>query len=295
MGIKVLSLCDGIATGRYALEQLGIPVDVYYASEIEESAIKIAKKNYPDIIEIGDVNNVDGTQYRDVDLVMFGSPCQSLSIVTSKNRKNLDGKSKLFFECHRVLKEVNPKWFLMENVASMKGECKDIISHYMGVQPVFVNSSYFSAQERERYYWTNIPLSNFSDLKPSKEVLKDIMLPESEVDEKFYYSQGYDYIGDRQVCATLHINGHDLIKRVHSPNYKCHTLVTCTGGNRQKKVLVGNRVRKLTPIEYERLQTLPDGYTEGVSMTARYNALGNGWTAKVIMYLLSGICKDILK
>ena len=131
MGIKVLSLCDGIATGRYALEQLGIPVDVYYASEIEESAIKIAKKNYPDIIEIGDVNNVDGTQYKGVDLVMFGSPCQSLSIVTNKNRKNLDGKSKLFFECYRVLKEVNPKWFLMENVASMKGECKDIISHYI--------------------------------------------------------------------------------------------------------------------------------------------------------------------
>jgi len=110
------------------------------------------------------------------------------------------------------------------------------------------------------------------------------------VDEKYYYTCGYDYKGDdKAVCATLHINGHDILKRVQNPKFKCHTLTTCGGGNTQKKVLLNGRVRKLTPIEYERLQGLRDGYTEGVSTTARYTAVGNGWSVPVIAHLLKPI------
>ena len=101
----------------------------------------------------------------------------------------------------------------------------------------------------------------------------------------------FDYNGDKSIAATLHINGHDILKRVHSPNYKCHTLTTCGGGNTQKKVMDNGIPRKLTPIEYERLQGLPDNYTDGVSNTARWTALGNGWTVDVIAHILSYIKK----
>lgn len=215
--------------------------------------------------------------------------CQSFSITQGAKRLNFDGKSRLFFEYLRALEEVHPKYFLLENVASMKDECRDIISSYLGVQPVLINSNCFSAQDRPRYYWTNIPVDT-SNIHECSLTLKDII--ETEVDEKYYYTQDYDYLGDKSVCATLHINGHDILKRVHSPNYKCHTLTAVCGGNQQKKVLVDGRVRKLTPLEYERLQTLPENYTSGISDTQRWNVCGDGWTVDVITHILKGL-KDI--
>lgn len=284
--MKVLSLFDGISCGRVALERADIPVDVYYASEIEPNAIKVTQSNYPDTIQIGDVTKLDTSTLPDIDLLIGGSPCQSLSITMGNKRENLDGKSKLFFEYVRVLNEVKPKWFLLENVASMKDECKDLISSYLGVQPIFINSCRFSAQDRPRLYWTNIPVEMPPPIHP--DVLKDIM--QDDVDEKYYYKCGFDFHGlDKCVCATLHINGHDILKRVHSPNFKCHTLTAVCGGNQQKKVYDNGRVRKLTPIEYERLQTLPDNYTNFVSDGARYKALGNGWTVDVIAHIFNGL------
>ena len=284
--MRVLSLFDGISCGQVALERAGIPVEVYYASEIEATAIKVTQHNYPDTIQVGDVIELDTSSLPEIDLLIGGSPCQSLSITTSTKRQNLDGKSKLFFEYVRVFNEVKPKWFLLENVASMKGECKDIISSYLGVEPIFINSRVFSAQDRPRLYWTNIPV----EVEPptSPDVLKDIM--QDEVDEKYYYNCGFDFHGiDKCVCATLHINIHDMLKRVHSPFHKCHTLTAVCGGNQQKKVYDNGRVRKLTPIEYERLQTLPDNYTACVSDSARYKALGNGWTVDVITHIFRGL------
>lgn len=288
--MNVLSLCDGIATGRYVLDKLQIPVEKYYACEIEPDAIKVAKKNFSDIIELGDLTKLDlGVIEESIDLVIFGFCCQSLSITMSKTREHLEGKSSIFWDCLDILNKVNPRYFFVENVASMTDECRDIISQNLGVEACFVNSNCFSAQDRERYYWTNIPHPITSLLQQSPEVLQDVL--EKEVDEKYFYKCSYDFYGlDKKTCATLHINGHDILKRVTSPNFKCPTLTRCSGGNHQKKVMDNGRPRKLTPIEYERLQKLPDNYTNaGISNTSRYNALGNGWTASVIEFFFEGL------
>lgn len=288
--MNVLSLCDGIATGRYVLEKLNIPVEKYYSCEIEPTAIKIAQKNFPDIIELGDLTKLDTSIIKEpIDLVMFGFCCQSLSITMSKTRQHLDGKSSIFWDCLRILKEVKPKYFFVENVASMKGDCKDIISKELGVEAIYINSNCFSAQDRERYYWTNIPHPEIIPTEPSKEVIKDIM--EKNVPEKYFYTCDYDFFGlEKKTCAILHTSGHDILKRVTSPYFKCPTLTRCSGGNHQKKTMDNGRPRKLTPVEYERCQGLPDGFTDaGVSATARYNALGNGWTAPVIEWFFRGL------
>ena len=169
--IKVLSLCDGMSCGQIALDKLGVKVDEYYASEIKDIAIKVTKHNYPNTIHIGDVNKVsykDGVLYTEsgnynvgkIDLVIFGSPCQTFSIAMKTDlRVGLANKEKsgLFLECYRILKEVNPTYFLMENVARMKQEDKDFITKMMGVEPIRINSKLVSAQLRDMLYWTNIP------------------------------------------------------------------------------------------------------------------------------------------
>ena len=285
--MKVLSLFDGISCGMVALERAGIPVERYVAYEIEPNAIKISQKNYPQIEHCGDVTVADFTQYKGFDAVIAGSPCQSFSITTSKNRTHLQGKSRLFWEFVRAMKEVQPRWFLFENVASMSDEVKQIISDVLGCQPIFVDSEDFSAQSRGRYYWTNIPVDLIHFVK-NTQVLADVL--QEDVPEKYFYDCGFDFLGyDKTVCAILHINGHDILKRVNSPFAKCQTLTCVSGGNQQKKVLVDGRCRKLTPLEYERLQTLPDGYTEGISDGARYTAIGNGWTVDVIAHIFKGL------
>lgn len=287
--MKVLSLFDGISCGMVALERAGISVDRYVAYEIEPNAIKISEKNYPQIEHCGDVTTADFTQYQGFDLLIAGSPCQSLSIVQSKTRQHLDGKSKLFFEFVRAFEEVKPKWFLFENVASMNEESKQVISELLGCQPIFIDSRLFSAQQRPRYYWTNIPIEPVL-VHECPFVLKDILQPESEIAEKMYYTAPMMNVDmEKQVCATIDIKNNEMHKRVFNPNFKMHTLTCVSGGHQQKKVLVNGRARKLTPIEYERLQTLPDNYTAGVSDGARYTACGNGWTVDVIAHILSYI------
>ena len=287
--VKVVSVFDGISCGMVALERAGIPVERYVAYEIEPNAIKISKKNYPQIEHCGDVTTEDFTRYAGFDLLIVGSPCQSLSIVQSKTRQHLDGKSKLFFEFVRALEEMKPRYFLFENVASMNEESKCVISDLLGCEPIFIDSKLFSAQQRPRYYWTNIP---FESVTPPESplVLKDIM--ESDVAEKYFYNHPLSDVDmKKQVCATMVYKNHEIHKRIFNPASKCHTLTTCGGGNTQKKVMDNGRARKLTPLEYERLQTLPDDYTAGVSDGARYTAIGNGWTVDVIAYILRGLKK----
>jgi DNA (cytosine-5)-methyltransferase 3A len=300
--MKVLSLFDGISCGMVALERSGIPVERYVAYEIEPSAIKISQKNYPQIEHCGDVTTADFMQYQGFDLLIGGSPCQSLSITQSKTRNHLDGKSKLFFEFVRALGEVRPRYFLFENVASMNEESKQVISELLGCQPDFIDSGDFSAQQRPRLYWTNIPVC--VDVPRNSLVLKDILLPNELVAKKYWYSNSIpieDIDVSKQVCGTLVHNNHEMHKRLFNPDFKCHTLTCVSGGNQQKKVLVklygkyGDytfAARKLTPIEYERLQTLPDNYTEGVSDGARYTACGNGWTVDVIAHIFTGLITE---
>lgn len=284
--MRVLSLFDGISCGQVALERAGIPVEVYYASEIDKYAIEITQKNYPNTIQLGDVTKIDFTQFiGKVDLLMGGSPCQSLSITQSKTRQNLAGKSKLFFEYLRAFETIKPKYFLLENVASMTDECRRIITEYMGVEPLLINSNCFSAQDRPRLYWTNIPV-NMLGVQECSLCLADIM--ESNVDEKYYYDYPLLNVDmSKQVCAIMDYKNHEMHKRIFNPKFKVHTLTTCAGGNLQKKVLDNGRARKLTPLEYERLQTLPDNYTSCVSNTHRYNVCGNGWTVDVIAHIFS--------
>lgn len=238
-----------------------------------------------------------------IHLVMAGTPCQNLSIAVI-NRKEynqgLEGeKSKLFYEFVRVLdlvKKYNPNVkFLLENVGSMSDEDKNVITSVLQEEPIQLNSNLVSAQDRKRYYWTNIEVEG----KPADKgiVLKDIILNATTVTEidnnsrmSFWYDEDFEFHGaNEKVIATLNINGHDILKRVYNTNGKCGTLTTCNGGNRQKKILQDGRVRKLLPLEYERLQTLPDNYTEGISNTQRYNTLGNSWTADIISFILGGL------
>lgn len=284
--MEVLSLFDGISCGMLALQRAGIEVDRYVAYEIDKYAIKISKSNYPQIEHCGDVTTADFTQYKGFDLLIGGSPCQSLSIVQSKTRLNLDGKSKLFFEYVRAKEEMQPKFFLFENVASMNDESKKIISDLLGCDPILIDSKFFSAQQRPRYYWTNIPISPLP--QECSLVLKDIM--QANVEEKYFYDYPLANIDmSKQVCAIMEFKNHQMHKRIFNPNFKCHTLTTCGGGNTQKKVLDGSRARKLTPLEYERLQTLPDNYTNCVADGHRYSAIGNGWTVNVIAHILKGL------
>lgn len=300
--MKVLSLFDGISCGMVALERANIPVEKYVAYEIEPNAIAVSKYNYPQIVHKGDVTTADFTQYKGFDLLIGGSPCQSLSIVQSQTRQHLDGKSKLFFEFVRAKEEMQPKYFLFENVASMNEESKTAISNCLGCEPIFIDSGDFSAQERPRLYWTNIPVC--LEHKKSVLVLGDVL--DNIVENKYYYDYPLLNVDmTKQVCATMDFKNHDMHKRVFNPAFKCHTLTTCGGGNTQKKVIetkyLGNGefksvARKLTPFEYEALQTLPKGYTlwgyyekgkKKVPNTHRYNAIGNGWTVDVIAHIFT--------
>jgi DNA (cytosine-5)-methyltransferase 3A len=164
----------------------------------------------------------------------------------------------------------------------------------LGCEPIFIDSGDFSAQERPRYYWTNIPV--LLNYKISSAVLGDVL--EKSVDTKYYYDNPLLNIDlTKQVCAIMDFKNHDMHKRIFNPNYKIHTLTCVSGGHQQKKVLLLEKVeggymvraRKLTPIEYERLQTLPDNYTAGVSDGARYTACGNGWTVDVIAHIFTHI------
>ena len=293
--MKILSLFDGISCGRVALERAGIPVDAYYASEIDTNAITISIKNYPDIIRLGDVTNWKAWDipWAEIDLILAGSPCQSLSITQSKTRQGLDGKSKLFFVFVDILNHAlsfNPNVkFLFENVASMSKESRATIESCLGVELVYQNSNAFSAQDRPRVYGTNF---NFVPVDaPSSIMLKDILEP--YVPEKYFYKHPIvDVDMTKQVCAKMVYKNHEIHKRILNPEFKCHTLTTCGGGNTQKKVMDNGRPRKLTPLEYERLQTLPDGYTEGVADSHRYTVCGNGWTVDVIAHILKGIAYE---
>ena len=304
MGLNVLSLCDGMSCGQIALKELGIEVDNYYASEIDKNAIKVTNDNFPNTIQIGDINNIDGDMLQKmpkIDLILAGTPCRDLSKSTvnggSPNFKNIHsvgkgvkGKhSSLFFKFVEILEWIkennNPDVeFLFENVV-MRQEDETIITGLLGVNPLLINSNKFSAQNRERLYWSNFkvdPPTHTNHL-----VLKDIL--DKEVDEKFFYNdRGFEFFGeDRNVCAMLIQNSHDIGKRVSSKYFKSATLTSCRGGNLQKKVYVDGRCRKLTPNEYRKLQTVPEWYKMDVANSHIYNMCGDGWTIDVIKYILS--------
>jgi DNA (cytosine-5)-methyltransferase 3A len=452
LGLRVLSLFDGMSCGQLALQRLGIEVSTYYASEIDKYAIEVCQANFPETIQVGDVCNLEGKDFKNIDIIFAGSPCQGFSRA-GKGLAFDDPRSALFFEFIRLLKEIKPKYFLLENVR-MKQEFQDIITEQVSacypdfeggdlfgsqIKPILINSALLSAQNRERLYWTNIP--GVEQPEDKGIVLKDILeenpeekykLSDAKVDrvlnsprgKGFFYNEESEKIGTliagyhkeptdasyietkpKQVGIASDINGHDILKRVYSPDGKSPTLNSMGGGNREPKVVSGawrarskkdgKRVawketkpqqmlelrkdqksnsiglvqkdsvvvkdlieeerivvdkekrqlliaeatkkgytviedgdcfdisypnsktrrgrnmkykcnalttvnqnymrfenlswRKLTPLECERLQTVPDNYTNHVSNTRRYTMLGNGWTIDVIAHILNNM------
>ena len=292
--MKILSLCDGISGGQQAFDMQGVKFDgvenKYYASEIAEYSIKVTQKNYPSTIQIGDMTKLTNDyldNLEEIDVLLSGTPCKSLSRTHIGNyNEGLDGSSKLFWDFVRIKKHIKPKYFLFENVESMKDSDRDIITEALGVQPIMINSSLFTAQDRKRYYWTNIPILPLPEESPL--VLKDIMI--HNPDEKLFYKQDFEFHGwDKKQIATLNLKCHDIGKRVYNPNMKCATLTAVTGGYQEKKVYDNGRCRKLTPLEYERLQGMKDNYTEGIANSKRYCACGDGWTIPVIAHILKGL------
>lgn len=376
--MNVLSLFDGMSCGQIALDKLGIPVKNYFAAEIDKYAIQISRKNYPDMVHLGDVQNIktSGTHLMDefdcghkIDLLIGGSPCQGFSF-GGKGLNFDDPRSKLFFEFDRLLKALKPKYFLLENV-KMKKESEQVITDYLGVEPVEINSRLVSAQNRKRLYWTNIPFDGVPEDKGI--MLKDILEEETE---EFYRAGEYlqekrrasdknpdmlnpDYRSQANtihdvdgksgtVCAGTHgyaigyvpepkgarIVNRRLDERGKRQDYnkdiplqkrlelrtddKSNCLTTVHKDSvladpvirdKSKCVRAGGRLsydrhewdsidnmhwRKLTVTECERLQTVPDGYTCGVSNTQRYKMLGNGWTVDVIKHIFEGLKEETL-
>tara|TARA_B100000424_G_C22895612_1_gene476387 strand:- start:170 stop:1102 length:933 start_codon:yes stop_codon:yes gene_type:complete len=307
--MNVLSLFDGMSCGRIALDQLGIPVTNYYASEIDKWAMKVSAANYPDIIQLGDVRDVNPGDLPTIDLLIGGSPCQGFSF--AGHQLNFDDpRSKLFFEYVRLLKALKPKYFMLENVR-MKKESMDVITNMLGVEPIAINSNLVSAQNRYRLYWTNIPIHG--QPKDRGIVLKDIVesgyvdRDKSHCIDAHYYKGGrmnalrsYLEKNKRQLVFSKEglcrvgdadIKAKDYNRRVYHPDGKSPTLTAMQGGHQEPKIINQDAVtwRKLTPLECERLQTVPDNYTNHVSNTQRYRMLGNGWTIEVIKHIFQGM------
>ena len=264
--MNVLSAFDGISCAQIALERAKIKVDQYFASETDKYAIRVTQSNYPNTKQIGDITKIDIDKLPKIHLLIGGSPCQGLSIAGSGKGFN-DPRSKLFYSFVDVLQAINPKYFLLENVRMSQSNCK-IINECLGVEPIMINSSLVSAQSRKRLYWTNIP--NVKQPKDKKILLKDI-IENGSVDR------------DKSYC-------------IDACYYKGTSIDNYYNKKRRQCVIIGpdklnpSHIRMLTPLECERLQTLPDGYTDkGVSNTQRYKMIGNGFTVDVIAHILSYI------
>ena len=372
--ITVLSLFDGISCGQVALERAGIPIEVYYASEIDKYAIQVTQKNYPNTIQLGDVTKIDFSKFiGKIDLLIGGSPCQDLSIAGA--RKGLSGeRSGLFYKFVEALEIIKPKYFLLENNVGMPRDAYEEISRLMGCYPIEINSALVSAQNRKRYYWTNIGDKNYNlfgfptcaipqpkdkmiylkdvvnkeTLKPledriickrlqnkvkvrkykvdtenlkkvlkehktvtNKEIAEELNQPITKVEHWFRTDDCFS-IPDAEIWVQLKKllniqtnefdksitkfeirNGkYDMSNRIYHIAGKSPTITACSGGQQQKIIVDDDgNLDFLTPVECERLQTLPDNYTEGISNSQRYKCIGNGWTVDVIAHIFKGLPK----
>lgn len=296
--MKVLSLFDGISCGMVALERAGIPVERYVAYEIEPNAIKISQKNYPKIEHCGDVTKADFTQYLGFDLLIGGSPCTNWSC--AKNHKAKEKKElfinegigwELFKQYARALEEAKPRYFLYENNYRISQNIVEAITEILGVQPILIDSSLVSAQRRKRLYWTNIP--GVTQPEDRGIVLRDIYVP----DESLVRT-------DKRILATAVRKGNYVqyaVNDKHSTSQafrlyyldgKSPTIARCRTESKCNILIDNNDLstfKIISPIEAERLQTLPDNYTEGVPKTRRFESIGNGWTVDVIAHVLKGV------
>lgn len=318
--MKVLSLFDGISCGMLALQRAGVTAERYDSFEIDKYAIAISQKNYPDIKRYGNVFSGDFTQFKGYDLLFGGSPCTYWSIARKGRETTSDGIGfKLFLEYLRALEESKCRYFLYENNFSIHQNIKDEITKRLGVQPIMINSALVSAQQRKRCYWTNIP--DVTQPEDKHIYLKDII--DTGFAVRYSRKNGVKSAGEKgltflasyykginrnqeqnAVAEPIRIGQYGKGgqgQRIYSVHGKSVTLSANGGGLGANTGLYkidlpdGDYViRKLTPIEAERLQTLPDNYTAGISDTQRYKCIGNGWTVDVIAHILKKIAKEMI-
>ena len=312
--MRLLSLFDGISCGMLAIQRAGIPVENYDAFEIDKYAVTVSKNNFPDIVHHGNVFDGDFTKFKGYDLLLGGSPCTYWSIAKRGRETTSDGVGvKLFMEYVRALYESECKYFLYENNYSIHKNIKAFISEQLGVEPIMINSALVSGQQRKRCYWTNIP--NITQPEDKCIKLEDVLEKGISVNAeqtgksrtlKAQYSNTSlanaarkDNLAATMVAEPIRIgqfgNG-GLGERIYSVHGKSVSLKANGGGGGAKTGLYkidlpdGDYIiRKLTPVEAERLQTLPDNYTEGISNIQRYKCIGNGWTVDVITHILKGL------
>ena len=276
--MNVLSLFDGISCGHVALMREGYSVDSYFASEIDQNAIKVTQNNLPETKQLGDVQQVHATELPNIDLLIGGSPCQGFS--NAGKRKNFDDpRSRLFWEYVRILEETQPKYFLLENVV-MKQEWQDVISEAVGVQPIMINSALTSAAVRKRLYWTNIP-----DIDQPEDygiTFGDVREHGHPNDNMYYTDKAMDWIRrhEARTGKKLRIIGdNDKMQMLEASMFKKYSAQRFFG------IQDTYGLRYITPLECERCMNVPDGYTACISNTARYKALGNGWEVNTITHI----------
>ncbi len=310
-GINVVSLFDGMSCALIALKDMGVKVNLYIASELDKNAMAVSKHNNPEIIQIGDVKSLDYDKILEmcggkIDLLIGGSPCQDLSIAKS-NRQGLNGeRSGLFWNYVEAKERLNPKYFVLENVASMSSQNKQIISDALGVDAININSEKLSAQKRNRLYWTNIKVDQPKDLEIKlKNVLENGYTDKEKsycLDANYFKGSNYEiYVkkSKRQIVfenkkvspKSIKENESVFMKDFVEGNVKMHEACGEKKTDKEKSLLFNDRgFRKLTVLECERLQCVPDNYTNvhGVSDTERYRMIGNGFTISVIKHILSG-------
>ena len=297
-------LFDGISYGQVALERAGIEVNKYFASEIDKHAIKVTQSNYPNTIQIGDVTKVKGTDLPNIDLLMGGSPCQGFSF-SGKQLNFDDPRSKLFFEFVRLIEEVKPKYWLLENVV-MKQEYQDVISQHLGVEPVKYNSSLTSAQNRVRLYWANFDITEptdqgikLEDVLEHTEMIGPSAIRGRRLNKATILGRRLDKRGKRQdYDKTVPITQCLEVRATNRDKSNCLTtvakdtvLTTMEIGRHPDAFNRKLPYRNYTKIERCRLMNLPDNYCDEISLNQTIKATGNGWEVGMITHIFKSMSK----
>lgn len=281
--MNVLSIFDGMSCGQIALNKAGVKYENYFASEIDFSAIKVTKNNFPNTIHLGDVTKINANELPKIDLLIGGSPCQGFSFA-GKQLNFEDSRSKLFFEFVRLLEQTNPKYFLLENV-KMKKEYQDIISEHLGVQPVRINSKSFSAAKRDRLYWTNIKINTYQD---------------NEISFDDINSHSQEWISQERINSISNWKAQQkpLQSAIKIGNKQKLPCLTARGYNQYHSGMVlitnGEKYRYLTNGEAEKAHNIPSGYTNGFTDREISHMIGNGWTVDVIAHIFKELNNETI-
>lgn len=293
--MKVLSLFDGISCARVACERAGIDVEAYYASEIDQYAIQVSQRNWPDIKQVGSVvgfdhNDLRGKEdrYCGVDLLIGGSPCQDLSIAGAKRKGLAGSRSGLFYEYMRVLNEVKPKYFILENVASMSSVDRDEITRTIGVEPIMIDAALVSAQNRKRYFWTNIP----GVTQPQDQGINIIDVIRDQQREEVFIKVPLIQTRRGVKWDTSGKGYFSQQDRAYSWGGKFPTIPTARTITKMKYVDFYGKIRQMTYEDIEEMQGLPRGYTSSiVQKEKRGGVIGNAFNVDVVAHILKFIPK----